>query len=170
MFHVGLIFPEVAVIYRLDQPSTWAQDPPGTPSAGYDPILREPYVYRASGVRATTRQEMAPISVPCQYSTMSEYRLRMIFTGDAPVTNSVLILDREDMRNLSLLDATTGECTLKPGDRLDHLESKAGVVTRTFNPHLFIYEVRTGSHGFGRDGYDLYNVFLSHRSPTVSGA
>lgn len=169
MFHVGLIFPELVVIARLDQAATWDEDPPGDPSEGYDPILGEPYVYHSSGVRTSTRQEMAEITIPCQYEEISENRLRTIFTGDAPVTQVTLVLDMQDLRDNSLISSSTGDCLLKPGDRIVRLETKTGIVTRTFKDELYIYEVRSGSHGFGKTGYDLYNVFTTYRSPTRSG-
>jgi len=162
---VPLINPIKAVIYRLDIQAIWAADPAGDPAAGYDPTLREPYITDVDGVRTTTRVEMAAVKVPCQVETQSFEQLNAVFGGDDPVTDVVFVAHRQDLKKLSLLDATTRKCLLKPGDRIAHIERKGHQVLAYEKP-LYIYEVRPRSWGFGPDGYDLEVLYTTYRAAT----
>lgn len=166
---VPLISPMDVVIYRLDIQATWAYDPPGsTHDEGFDYLLGEPVVSRVSGVRTRARQEMAAVTVPCQVETARYEELRATFGGDNPATDQVFVLHRQDLESLSLLDASTKDCLLKPGDRIDHLEMN-GRTVRTYQKPLYIYEVRMGSQGFGPDGYDLELVYTTYKSADYQG-
>lgn len=156
-----------AVIYQLDIPATHNVDPPGTPTSGYDPLLREPVIYdNAADQRTSSRREKVPVILPVQFETATFEELREVFTGDDPVTNVVLVAWRKDLQDRSLIDVTTGNCVLKPGDRIVRLE-KNGRPTRTFIKPLYIYSVLPGSPGFGPDGYDLEIIYTSHRNVGV---
>jgi len=173
--YVGLIDKtSTVVIHRLDRTATWAVDPAGTQfDEGYDPLLREPIATWTAGTREVPREELAEVKVPCQVETMAFERLRLIFGGDAPVTQTVFVLDRRTLRRMSLLDATTGKCLLQRDDRISRLERRGSVVL----PHqetpyatpaidsLFVYEVRPASWGFGRDGYNLELLYTYKRLP-----
>jgi len=168
MIRVPLISPMDVVICRLDIQQTWAVDPAGSDyDKGYDPITEEPIISRVSGVRTLPRQEMSPVTIPCQVETARFEELRAVFGGDDSVTDQVFVLHRMDLERLNLLDDDRN-CVLKPGDRIDHLEMNSRVV-KSFRKHLFIYEVRMGSQGFGPDGYDLELVYTSYRSADPRG-
>lgn len=166
---VPLIWPVDAVIYRLDIQATWGVNPPGSEhSTGYDPLLEEPVIYRTSGARTSPRQEMAAIRVPSQVETAREEELKMVFGGNDPVTNQVFVFHRRDLSRLSLIDVS-GNCILKPGDRIGSLE-KSGRTVRTFDKPLYIYRIDMGSQGFGPDGYDLEIAYTSYRSADPRGS
>lgn len=160
---VPLLFPVVAVIYRLDIAGTASIDPPGTRTSGLDSILRGPVVSDQGGVRTVSRAEMVEVRVPCQREDATYEELSMTFTGNDPVTSIVCVLHRKDLEPLGLLDLN-GNCVLKPRDRIDHVETLAGKVVETFEKPLFIYRVLPGSHGMGPDGRDLHIVYTSYQS------
>ena len=166
LMRVPLISPVTAVIYRLDIEATWDVDPAGALTEGFDYLLREPVIEHTDGgggTRTSTRQEMAAVSVPCQYEVQSFERLNATFPGNDAVTENVLVLHRKDLAALSLLDATTNKCLFKPGDRIDHLE-KNGTTILVFDKPLYVYQVMPRSWGFGPTGYDLELLYTSFRS------
>lgn len=164
---VPLINPVNAVIYRLDIQGTWAVDPPGSMTTGYDYLLREPVVSRTGGARSVARAELAAIRVPCQVEIQSFEQLQMVFGGNAPVTNIALVFHRRDLERLTLLDSNK-KCLLKPADRISHIE-KSGRTVNTFEQSLYIYEVRPKSWGFGPDGYDLEVAYTTYRTTSSLG-
>jgi len=168
MISVPLIWPMQAVIYRSDQDSTWSVDPPGDLDEGFDPLLREPIIYRdpVTTERESARQELAAVRVPCQVETAKTEDLQQIVVGDDPVTDEVLVVSRPDLKWLGLVDLTTGNNLLKPGDRIECLEKyrMPGTVVRTYVKPLYIYRiVAPRSQGFGEDGYDLELIYTAHR-------
>ena len=166
---VPLINPVYAVVYRLDIQATWGTDPPGDMDTGYDDILREPVVYRSSGERNVVREEMSPVTIPCQVEISTFEELRTVFGGNDAVTDMTFVFHRKDLRNLSLLDATTDKCVLKPGDRIDRIEKPQGTQVQAFSKPLYIYELRPGSWGFGTSGYDLEIAYTTYRSQAPYG-
>ena len=161
------------VIYRLDIAAGWADDPPGDPTKGYNIGLREPRISRTAGVRSVTREEMAAIKVPCQVEVQTDHQLRMMFGGDAPTSNIAFVCRRRTLERMSLIDATTGNCLLKRGDRVASLE-KRGKTVKAFQKtpltapapdSLYLYEVRARSWGFGADRYALEILYTTTRSP-----
>jgi len=159
---VPLLFPIQLCIYRLDIQGTWTENPPGSPTTGYNYLLREPVVSRTAGARTVTRHEMASILVPAQVEVQTYQQLQATFGGDSAATELAFVCHRQTLETLSLLDANK-HCLLKPGDRIDHLE-KSGRTIQTFAKQLFIYEVRPKSWGFGPDGYDLEVLYTTYRS------
>lgn len=156
----------VAVIYRLDPTATAAVDPPGPDAAGYDPVFREPIVYDNAGTRTSARRELAPVRVPCQVEAARFEELRQQFSGDAPNSNVVLVLHRQDLETLGLLDPTTRKLLIAVNDRVSGLERSGapGQVVQPFvGEGLFVFEVRPASFGFGPDGHDLELLYLNDR-------
>jgi hypothetical protein len=165
---VPLLWPIDAVIHRIDIPATWAEDPPGTAhDKGYDDILREPVISRgddADRPRTVPRVEYAQIRLPVQEEPKTNEELNMAATGDDPLSNVVFVCHRNDLRRLALLDTSTGNCLLKKGDRISHLERKGTrVKVREWQKPLYIYRVDDGSQGFGLDNYDLHIIWTWHR-------
>jgi hypothetical protein len=111
-----------------------------------------------------TRVEMDQVKIPCQVEDQSFERIHFVLGGDAESTNMVFVFHRRDLERLSLLDTLTRKCLLKPGDRIDHIENRAGTATTlTFKDPLYILEVRPRSWGFGPDGYDLEVAYTTNR-------
>jgi hypothetical protein len=161
---VPLIFPMKCVVRRLDIQATWAVDPPGAEhDTGYDYLLEEPVISRSSGARAHPRVEMTAVEIPCQIETARFEELQATFGGNDPVTNQVFVFHRAQLRALSLIDSTTGDCLLKPGDRIESLKKGTRTV-RTYQKPLYVFELRMGSQGFGEDGYDLELCYTSYHS------
>jgi len=165
---VPLIDPVDAVIYRLDIAATWAEDPAGAPTQGYDSVLKEPYVVHQAGVRSVTRVEMStPVTLPCQVEVQTFERINMYVQGSDDLTNMVFVFHMEDFEDQGLLDGNN-QPVIKPGDRIDHLE-KDGDTVEVFNKALYIYEIRPASWGFGPTGRDLQLAYTSYRHPTPQG-
>lgn len=156
------------VIHRLDAPSTWAYDPNGTPSKGYDDLLNEPVIAENPSTYEweSSRQEYTAIRIPCQMETPSFQYLNVVFGGDQPDSNIVFVTHRYDLENLNLIDSN-GDCLLNNYDRISHLEQyKMQKTIKTFKKPLFIFEARPGSWGCGGNtrGQDLYMLFTTHKS------
>lgn len=160
---VPLIAPVYIIVYRLDIQATWAEDPPGPKSTGYDYIYREPVVERASGVRSVNRVESAAVSVKAQMETSTYEELQLALGGNNQATDQTFVLHRKDLATAGLLDSNN-ECVFKPGDRIDHIEQPLGTTVLTYSKPLYIYAIRPGSQGFGPTGYDLNLVYTTHRS------
>ena len=168
-----LISPVYVQIYRLDITATWAQNPPGGETQGFDPVLREPILYDdpVTGARTSPRQELSPVLVPCQIETRTFDELRETFGGDNPASTVVFVTRRKDLETLGLIDATTRNCTLKKSDRISRLESYnyPGTVIQTFDKPLYVYEILPGSYGFGSEGHSLEIIYSTHRSADPYG-
>jgi len=153
----------MAVVYRLDQAATWANDPPGSATTGFDPIFKEPRVSYEGGYRRgdTLRYDAAPIKIPCQLEFASWQQLNMTFGGDKRVTRNMFVFHRKTLAKMGLLDANM-TCTLKPMDKIVRVEDIKGRTVLQPDKDLFIYEIRPGSAGFGSTGYDLELVYTTH--------
>jgi len=172
IFRVPLLLNIVdAVILRLDTEGTRATAPP-TSAKGYSDVFREPIVYdEEAGAsiegRKSTRTEMAAVRVPCQVETGQFDELRQSFAGDLPRSEMALVFHRKDLLPLGLIDPTSGNVTIKKGDRIEKLEKHnvPGVIALRLpsKEGLFVNQVLPASWGFGPDGYDLHIAFLSQR-------
>jgi hypothetical protein len=172
---VPLLYPSLVVISRLDIQSTRRVDPDGAGpiTGGYDPDLREPYVYSAGtedAVKTDTRRYLPAIRVPCQVEVKDFEEVRQKFGGDAPVTQMTFVLHVKDLRRLGywLTDAQCergGGPSLKTNDRIDRVETmrQPGVVAYPLKEPLYIYELEPGSWGMGPSGQDLVIVWTANR-------
>lgn len=163
------------VVYRLDIPSGWSEDPPGDATKGYNPTLREPRVSRTAGARSVVRKEMTAVKIPVQVEVQTDHQLRMVFGGDAPNSQIAFVARRRRLERMGLTDSTTGNCLIKRGDRVSHLE-KRGKVVKAFQAtpltapqpdSLYIHEVRAKSWGFGSDHYALEIFYTTTRQPSI---
>ena len=170
MFRVPLILEtSLAVIYRLN-PSATESLVPYSGGTGYNKSYREPIVYDAvrqgKTVREYARSELPPIKVPCQVESGDFESLRQTQDGDAPDTSMILVVHRQDLTLMSLIDPDTNEILIKVNDRVSHLESSQlpGKVTQQFKGSgLYIQSVEPASFGFGPDGFDLHLLVLAER-------
>lgn len=161
LFAPRLIEPVIAVIHRLDAASTWAVDPPGTPSKGYDEVFKEFRVYD-NPTRTESRQELTAIEVLAQVEQESYEALVATFGGDSPVTDTVLVLHRQDMLTANLI-ASDGRLNIPKGSR----------VSKLLNAHTreqlvpdfqdeFVFEARPRSWGF-RGKMNLFVLYFYRR-------
>jgi len=160
----------MAVIHRLDQSATWAEDAPGPETTGFNPVFKEPRrSYQGGYNRGSLIQyEATAIKVPCQLEFASWQQLDMTFGGDKRPTRNVLVFHRKTLRTMGLLDANQ-TCSLKPMDKVVRIEDDKGNTVLQPDRDLFIYEIRPGSAGFGSSGYDLELVYTTHDSVDPRG-
>lgn len=161
-----------AEIYRLSHPGTWAADPPGAEySQGYDPVSEQPVVGWANGVPSLPRVELTPVRVQAQIEIASNERLKAMFGGDASVSRWVFVIHRKQLRRLGLINTSTGECLLKPRDRIARVIRRrgpsAGQIDGCRLP-LYIYEVKPASWGVGVDGHTLELLYTMEEDRVFS--
>lgn len=170
-FRVPLLLQKsLAVIYRLNPAMTKDVRPYSGATSGYDNTFREPVLYddeRYSGTeRDTARIEYPPVRVPCQVEPTNADELRQLAGGDMPNSDIQLVLHKQDLLDLKLIDRRTSELKLKVNDRVSRIEAydNPNKSTYTFEgPGLYIWHLQPASFGFGTDGFDLYIAFLDDR-------
>lgn len=145
-----LLFPFLAQLFRRDARAL-ALLP------GLDRDFKEPALADRDddGVPDRIRGELPAELVPCQVEPRSDEALRMFGSGNSPRVRVDLVFHFADLERLGLVEATTGEPTLRAGDRLGGLFTMDGalVVSVPATPGLFVIEV--SPLGFG----------LPHRAP-----
>jgi hypothetical protein len=174
MFRVPLLLQtSLAVIYRLS-PSATDSLVPYTDGTGYNASYREDVVYDATRqgktVRERARSEMPAVRVPCQVESGGFERLRQGADGDVADSSMILVVHKQDLRILKLIDLDTNELFIKVNDRVSHLESSSlpGKVTQQFQDEgFYITQTEPRSQGFGPDGFDLYLLHLDERQKGV---
>jgi hypothetical protein len=161
------------VLYRLDPDTTWAYDPPGSDTQGYDPILKEPIIVENNTTTEwdSSRKELTAVRIPAQVETQSQKRLEMTFSGNVPNSRFVFVLHRMHLEPLDLIDSN-GDCLIKPYDRIPSLERHnfVGSTIKTFVPNLYVFEAQDASWGAGGStrGQDLVLLYTQtiDSSPT----
>jgi len=149
-----LIFEFVADLYRLDTAAT-AADPDGVGplAAGYDPDFGESVRLDpdGDGVGEPVRREHAPVRIPCQVDTKIFDELRAAGTGNAPRSRVDLVFHFRDLERLGLVDATTDDALVRPGDRLAGIYDRAGALVQAVQtpPGLYVTEARPVGFGLG---------------------
>ena len=164
MFSIPLVFPVVAVIARLDPTATRA-DPPGAQTVGYEDAFGEPAVLPSDDrVGTSARVEQATVSVPCQFEDGTYDKQDMHAAGDSPDSRVVLVMHRDDLAELDLISATTGDALITKGDRLVRLEATDGTLIQTIPdpPGLFVTEARPIGADLGQQ-WNLLMVRLDDR-------
>ena len=148
-----LIFPFLAELCRLDTRGTAQGEPDGTGSlgAGYDPDFKESVLVDRNddGVGERVRREYPAIRLPCQVEPEVFDALRLLASGNAPRSRLELVFHFADLERVGLVDPTSGDALLRPGDRLIALCDLAGVLVQAIRtpPGLYVTEARP--LGFG---------------------
>ena len=141
-----LIFSFVAELHRS------ASVP--TAPALFDPDFREPTLRDddGDGLADRSREELDPVSVPCQVEPKSWDELQLTPAGDSPKTNIALVFHFADLERLGLVDDQTGQALIQPGDRLGALREKRGDLVQSIPnpPGLFVTEARSSGFGLNR--------------------
>lgn len=148
-----LIFPMLAELFQLDTEAT-AADPDGAGplTSGYDTDFREPVALSGpSQAVESARVEKDPIRLPCQVEPDTFEALNALFSGNAPKSEIALVFHFRDLELKSLVDSTSGEALIKPGDRLGGIFDIKNVLVQTIpeKPGLFVTEAKP--IGFGLD-------------------
>jgi len=168
-----LIYAFLAELHRLDT-DAMAQDPDGAgpATAGFDPDFREPVLLDADGdgVAEPWRREHPPVRLPCQVEPGASDELRMATTGNAPRASLALVFHFADLERLGLVDPSTGEALVRPGDRLSALLARDGSLAQSFRSPLYAIEVRPLGFGLslGRPYRNLLLVSFQSRGAARS--
>ena len=93
-----------------------------TATAGYDPIFKETILSPTSdGLGVSDRQETM-IQLPGQFADQNQFlALQEAPTGNLAEVNLVVLFHFRDLERLGLVEALTGNATIKNGDRLDSI-------------------------------------------------
>lgn len=172
MIRVPLILEKsLAVLHRLNVDGTDDAIPVPGMASGYDDVLREPIVYdnerRGITVRREARVEYPAIRVPCQVEPLRTEDLQQFPPGNSPKSDILLVLHRQDLERLKLLDSETNQLLIKENDRISAIESfrKPNVPTYHMRaPGLYVFQIQPRSFGFGPKGTDLFLLFVSERA------
>jgi len=149
----------VAVIYRLDTVASAA-----VVGGGYDDEFDE-LIPTDDGTQtgASSRREMAALRLPVQLDrkTWGGYDARR--GGKEIEADIILTFHWPDLENGGLIDAG-GEPVLKAGDRIDKIETVAGVVESTFDnpPGMFIRDLERAGHGQAPFGTPRTNLLYCY--------
>ena len=147
-----LIHPFWAQIALLDTLET-SKDPDGSGplTSGYDPVFKEPVALppaTGEGAGAIVREEKL-VRLPCQVEVTSYDKLQILFNGNSPDGFITLIFHFKDLERLGFVDESTGEATLRIGDRLDSIYDKCGRLVQWLREPLFCVQVQPSSFGLG---------------------
>lgn len=158
----GLIFPQVAVLRRLDTDATRS-------GGGYDADFREVTVADtdADGTGESKRVEKSEIRVPAQFATRRFEALFQAPHGRVPETfNFELTFHFRDLTRLGLV-APDGQSRLVPGDRLVKIEDRSGNTMHEFPDPPGMYFVSARPSGFlGAQRNLLVCTFADRRQAT----
>lgn len=150
-----LIFRFLAELHRLDT-QAMAQDPdgPGALEHGYDPDFKEPVLVDRNddGIGERIRQEHPAVRIPCQVEPKVFEELRMFASGNAPRSRIDLLFHFKDLERLDLIERTTGDALVRPGDRLGAILDIAGALVQAIRtpPGLYVIEARPTGFGLNR--------------------
>jgi hypothetical protein len=140
-----LIFPFIADVVRVDAAAV---------EAAIDPDFKEPRLVDADddGVPDGARPEMPIVGIPCQVEAKKFDELTMMPAGDSPRSEVTLVFHFRDLERLGLVDQATGTPGITPGDRLDAIRRRNGVVVQKVPtpPGLYVTEALPRGFGLGR--------------------
>lgn len=159
----------VAVIMRLDTVATAA-----VVGGGYDPEFDAVIpVDDGSQLGLSSRREMADLRLPVQLDRKNWGEQNLSRGGRQIVADIVLVFHWPDLENGGLVGAD-GECTLKKGDRISHIETRLGAVEATFDnpPGMFITDFERAGHGqapFGTPRTNLLYTYCAYERVATVG-
>jgi len=142
----SLIFPMSAVIAILDTEETAEAD-------GYDEDFREVALADpdGTGIGATLRKETL-VTISAQVETERDESQSMGAAGDVPQTRLDLVVHRQDLEALGLIDLATGTILVKKGDRIVSLSDASGPVQTFDRVPVYCTESR------------MLQAFIGHRA------
>ena len=101
------------------------------------------------GIGERARNELPPVRVPCQIEPAVFEQERMYPAGSSPRSQVSLVFHFADLERLGLVDATTGEALVRPGDRLGGIYDKGGRLVQTIRTPPGLYATEARPLGFG---------------------
>ena len=166
-----VIFAFLIELCRLDTRANALTDPdgPGPLGSGYDPDFKEPVTIdlAGDGVGTSVRLEYPPVQIPCQVEPAVFEALREFPSGNAPRSAVTLVFHFKDLERLGLVDLATGDALVRPGDRLNAIFDRTGVLVQAIRtpPGLYVTEARIAGFGLGlvRPRRNLLLVSFSDR-------
>ena len=162
-----LIFPQLAVIARLNTNKTRANDPPGSVDEGYDDVFREPRNFTNAGERDNTRVDDT-LTIPCQIEDFQFRELRQLHAGNNPNTRYNLIFHFRDLEKRGLVDPSTGKPLVGTNDRLVEVRDICTKQTIQKFENMYFTEARPG-FGIG-SGRNLLILKVEERETGASAA
>jgi hypothetical protein len=126
-----IIFPFVAELARLD--------PTATP---YDAEFEEPQPPGARG-------ELPLVRVRCQVESAEYEAVRLAAAGNVPRSRLTLVFHFRDLERQGLVDPSTSDALLLPGDRLAGLYDVLGHLVQAVRTPPGLYLVEARPVGFG---------------------
>lgn len=140
----------------MDTAGIATTDPDGAGEllGGYDPDFKEPVLVDADGdgIAEPLRREHLPVRVPCQVEPEALEALRMTTSGNTPRSSLDLVFHFRDLERLDLVDLTSGDALIRPGDRLGALLTLEGDLVQAVRtpPGLYVTEARPIGFGLNR--------------------
>ena len=116
-----LIFPKLVTIGRLDTAATKLTTP-GTNTAFRSMRVANPN----DGAPRETPQKYASVTLEAQVETGQDRNARSTPLGNSPNSTMRCVFDRQNMIDVGLIHATTGDSLLKEGDRLESITELDG--------------------------------------------
>lgn len=159
-----LIFPKLIDIAVYDTVATAAKVAPGV-----DPLFRERRVTNTNDGRPRDEgREETIVQVQAQIETDTFGLGRLTTTGNSPSASMVLIIRMSDLRALNLVNPSTGEPTLKVGDRLAAVRDLDGSLQQDFpkppkRVGLYASEVKPIGFGYGSGGANYVQMSFGDR-------
>lgn len=116
-----------------------------------DPDFKEPRLYDADddGLDDRVRFELPAVNVPCQVEPKSFEELRMLASGNSPRSSFELVFHFADLERLGLVDETTGDALIRPGDRLAAIRDLCGDLVQLIRTQPGVYVTESRPIGFG---------------------
>lgn len=167
-----LINPFKVKIARLDTTGTAGDPDVGGPlTSGYDNVFRAPRPKVGGG---NHRKELALITLPCQFENDDVYeRLNQTAAGNDTDSRLRVVFHFQDLEELDLVDAVTGEAKLRLGDRLESVhrhDDEALIQKMGLNGGgFFCTEVKPVSFGLSGGERNLLVCTYEARDGTFKG-
>jgi hypothetical protein len=138
------MMPFAAELARLDTAGMAAGPPPG-----YDPDFDEPILVDTDGdgVGVPLRRELPPIRVRCQVEPQLLEDQVQTAGGNVPRSRMGLVFHYRELERRGLVDETSGEALIRPGDRLVAIYDVRGQLVQAMRTPLYVTEARP--IGFG---------------------
>lgn len=161
-----------AVIWRVDTAATAA-----VVGGGYDDEFGETIpVEDGTQTGATSRREEAEaLRIPVQLDRDVDWHRDILTRGGREIeADIVLVMAREDLENMGLVDAD-GEVELNKGDRVEAIETTAGQIAQRFKnpPGMFITHHEPAGYGLeviGTAQMNLEYVYCAYQKTTGAPA
>lgn len=156
----------VAVLRRIDTAATAA-----VPGGGYDPEFGEPLpVPDGSLLGSSSLRELPAVRLPVQLDRKTWGARDATRGGYEENADIILTFHYPDLEAAGLVGAD-GVPTLFPGDRIEAIEDRAGVLQEAFPnpPGMFVTDLERAGHGLAAFGTPRFNLLFAYCSKRRQG-